>query len=412
MVKDGIPLPPGSAAGPASPNASPHRVLLVGFGHVGRALARSLHEAGHGRPGFPWDVVAVVDSRGAVLEEGGLDLEELVLAKERTGRLQGPTYRRCRASELIAQVAPDVVVEVSVSDPHTGEPGTSHILRALAEGADVVTSNKGPFALRYREVQEAVARSGRRIRYGTTVGGIVPILETLVERLPAARVQEVEAVLNGTTQFVLSRLSAGESLQSAVAVAQARGLTEPNPSWDLGGHDAALKAAILHNALFSPPITADEVPREGVDAGVEALAQEARAQGRTIVLQAHVRAGHAEVALVEVPLSSPWAAPGPLNVFQVTTERAGTLLLQGPGAGAEVTATGLAADLASLETSSGPCGSVPSHPNAFADPWTARASWPPAPPARATSVLGRQRRKIRGGAPLSTARAAEEVRAW
>lgn len=416
MAKEGVTLAPGAPSPRPSASApDARRVLLVGFGHVGRALALSLARAGHGRPGFPWRVVAVVDSRGAVHQESGLDLAALVAAKEKSGQLQGTSYRATSALSVIAEVRPEVVVEVSVADPTTGEPGTTHILRALSQGADVVTSNKGPFALRYREVQAAVSRSGRRIRYGTTVGGIVPILETLVERLPAAGVEEVQAVLNGTTQFVLARLSEGDSLEAATDLAREQGLTEPDPSWDLGGHDAALKAAILHNALFAPPISAADVPREGIDAGVEAVARQARTQGRCVVLKATVRRGHAEVHLSEVPIASPFAAPGPINVFEVTTRHAGRLLLQGPGAGAEVTAAGLAADLASLETSAASPGArwEPVVPVVRSDPWIGRASWPPTPPVEPSiATASVVRRRTRAEPPVATARLGEGVRAW
>ncbi|MDE1821795.1 MAG: hypothetical protein KGJ23_14925 [Euryarchaeota archaeon] len=374
MGQEGTPTSPGGPRpGPRGP--SPRRVLLLGFGHVGRAVAERLLEEGHGDPDFPWRVVGIVDSRGALIDEAGVDLRAALSSKTTAGRLEGPTWRDWDALQALDELRPEVVVEVSVADPVRGEPGTTHVLAALDAGADVVASNKGPFALRHREVLAAVARTGRRVRYGTTVGGIVPILETLVERLPTAEVTQVRAVLNGTTQFVLDRIAQGASFDDAVGEARRTGLAEPDPSWDLDGHDAALKAAILHNALFTPPITAAEVPRDPLGPDLIPRLQKLRSEGKGVAFVTTVRAGSAEVRCEEVRAGSPWSEGGPANVFEISTRRVGTLLLQGRGAGPQATATGVLADLTSLEALSGHDG-----PRLRGSAWIERSQWPPRPP--------------------------------
>lgn len=353
MVKDGVPPPPRVRAvdtsGADGARATPRRVVMVGFGRVGQAFALRLHEAGHGRSGFPWRVIGVVDSRDGVSSERGLELRTLVQRKRRTGRISGPGRREIGAVDLLGQLRPDVVIEVSVSDPITGEPGTRHVLTALAVGAQVVASNKGPFGLHYPQVQAAVHAAGRQVRYGTTVGGIVPILETLVERLPPGEVVELTAVLNGTTQFILGRMAEGADLASAIRDAQAQGLSEPDPSVDLRGEDAALKAAILHNALWSPPLSASDVPREAISEDLAPVVRQAKTVGRRIVLLAKVQPGSACVGLTEVAEDSFWASSGPINSFEIVTRHAGRLRLQGAGAGTEATVAGLLADLAAVE---------------------------------------------------------------
>jgi homoserine dehydrogenase len=422
MPKDGIPAPPPRsplrvrtsgpvasrrAATPAAPEDARHRILLIGFGHVGRALARRLHDLGHSVGVTPWRVVGIVDSRGAIWDERGVDLAAALETKEATGRLGGGSWRCWGALEAIRQVRPDVVVEVSVTNSERGEPGASHVLAALAAGADVVASNKGPFALRYDEVRVAAERTGREVRFGTTVGGIVPILETLVERLPGAEVEEVRAVLNGTTQFILSEIAEGRGFDEAVVEAQERGFTEPDPSWDLEGHDAALKAAIVHNCLFSPAISAAEVGREGLRPEVVPAVRRARQRGRALVLRGHVRPGSARVALEEVARDSPWAASGATNTFEVRTRRAGTLLLQGRGAGAEETAAGILADLAGLRGSHTPALS----PARAAPEWLQGAAWPPVPSEPRAATEERPKGPAAPDVPAPPVSAAE-VRAW
>lgn len=350
MAKDGVPLPPGPLQPPTPPSGpAPRRVVLVGFGHVGRAFASRLAEVTGSERVQRWKVVAIVDSRGAWVDESGVDLRAAVSRKSARGALSGPEIRRWDARTTIEALRPDVVVEVSVSDPEQGEPGAGHILAALEQGADVVSSNKGPFVLRWEEIVALAERQKRSVRFGTTVGAIVPILETLAERLPAAEVTQVRAVLNGTTQFVLSEIARGQGFDQAVSEAQARGYAEPDPSRDLGGIDAAFKATLVHNVLYSPPIEAASVAREPLRPRDVGWIRQVAREGAAVAAVATITRGRAEVRLERVPQKSLWALPGPSNVFEIETRYAGTLVLQGRGAGPAETAVGLLGDLSGLE---------------------------------------------------------------
>ena len=334
------------------------RIFLLGFGGVGRTLARRLLETGPTRAPV-WNIVAVADSRGVLYDEGGVDLAEALRVKETTASLGPAGARAWDAREALARVMPDIVVEATLSDPLRGEPGTGQVLQALRGGADVVTCNKGPLAVRYAEVEQALRASGRRLRYGTTVGGIVPILETLVEHLPAAEITGVDAVLNTSTQFVLHRLGCGLSFPQAWEEARRLGYTEPDPRRDQEGWDAAMKAAILHNLLFGRPIAPVDVRREPLTPDSEARALRAIQNGGRLVSLTRVRSGQASVELTEVDADSHWVLPGGVNRFCIETRRAGTLSLEGRGAGPEETASGLLADLLTLLRGSGPSSASP-----------------------------------------------------
>jgi homoserine dehydrogenase len=329
-----------------SDEPAPLRLALVGFGRVARALARRLaaaHEA-EARPP-PFRVVAVFDSRGCVADPRGGALDELIRRKERTGRLAGPGATAWDLDTVLRELNPQVVVETTWSEPRPGEPGRRHLLSALLAGADVVTSNKGPLARHTAEVLETSRAMGRELRFGTTVGGIVPILESIRGPLRACGVTRIEGVVNGTTQYVLGRLADGDSYAQAVASAVQEGITEPDPRHDLDGHDAAMKAAILHNVLFAPPLDPARVLRRPVDASIQARARRLRDQGRRLVMLTEVTPGGAALRWAEVDRGDPWDLPAATNRFVVETERAGTLTFTGAGAGPEATAAGLLAEL-------------------------------------------------------------------
>lgn len=320
-------------------------VALVGFGGVGRALARRLSESAADPDRLDVRAIAVVDSSGAIFDPDGVDLTALLREKERTGRLKGPGFRAARAEEAIARTAPDVVIEVSPSDPLHGRPALDHILAAFDAGSHVVTSNKGAIAFHGLEIEAAARQASREVRFSTTVGGGVPVLDTVCGRLRDARVQRITGILNGTTQFVLSALAGGASYDDAVGRARALGLTESDPRGDLGGHDAALKAAILSQAVFRRVVRPESVPRDPLTPGATHRLRDLSPRGRTLAVLTEVAPDAVSVRLTEVARSGPWDVSGATNVVRVDTVHAGTVWIEGPGAGPEATASGLLADL-------------------------------------------------------------------
>jgi homoserine dehydrogenase len=333
---------------PSSPQAElgPLRLALVGFGSVGQEVARRLLDPEFVLPdGRACRVVAVADSSGWIIDGAGVDLVSTVRTKRSTGSIGGVP---ADAREVWHTVRPHVVLEVARSDPRTAEPGTSLISSALEAGIDVVTSDKLPIAHHGLDLQQRAFREGSELRHSTTVGGIVPILSALRENLRAADVLRVEGIANGTTQFVLDSLDRGTSFPDAVSEARRQGLTERDPSWDLSGFDSALKGTIIHNLLFEPAITSDQVEREEVDARrVQEATQECDPSHRVAALL-DVEPGSVRVRLRVVERGGPWDVREATNVFRVETRHAGTLWFRGAGAGPEATASGVLADLLGL----------------------------------------------------------------
>jgi len=259
---------------------------------VGRGFLRVLASQGgylRERYGVAFRVVGAVDSSGAVIDPGGFDPAVLLAAKERGGvaALERVGRPGMSAVELVETARADVVLEATPVDLRTGEPGLGVTRAALGRGMAVVLANKGPLALHYAELaglSDLTKPSAPALRFSACVGGAMPTINLGVRDLAGARVLRVEAVLNGTSQFMLRTMELGQSYDAALADAQRRGLTETDPSLDVDGWDAAAKLVILANAVLRQPATLRDVEVEGIkNVGPAALAA-AAARGERIVL--------------------------------------------------------------------------------------------------------------------------------
>lgn len=320
--------------------SSPRRVdvLLAGYGEVGRAFHRALAQGRDRLRDRDLDVrvTGVLRREALARDPDGLrhDADLPWVPREADGLPDGDA---------------DVLVEATPTDLETGDPGLPHVRQALDRGLDVAAANKAPAALAHDEVIERARANGVRLRYGAAVAGAVPALAALRRGLAGDRIRRVEAVLNGTTTFVLSRMEEGVALEEAVDEARDRGYAEADPAADLSGRDAAAKAVILANALLPGSATLDDATVRGVrdldPRYVRACAQE----GSPLRLVADaLPGGTVEVAPRRVPASSPLAVDGAQNALQVTADLAGTVTLAGTGAGGRATAAALLSDLVAL----------------------------------------------------------------
>jgi aspartokinase/homoserine dehydrogenase 1 len=346
-------------------------VVLLGFGRVGRALADQIAGAnGHATV----RVVGLLDRSGYVFDPRGLSRRRLLdLAREKDGGalLTSLGGRAATAAEALTVMAAHAVSRPVIVDVTSEETGD--LLRsALGHGFDVVLANKRPLAgpwASYRRLLDAASATGRRIRYETTVGAGLPIIDTYHKLAETGdRVLHVEGSVSGTLMYVVSAVSAGKPFSQAVREAIERGYAEPDPRDDLSGRDAARKALILARLLgyrgaaptpddLVPPALR-RVPLEQFLARLPAFDAEwsrrvAREAARNRVLRYVVRAAPRGVSarLVAVPASNPVGAlEGTRNLVAFTTRRYRTepLVVSGPGAGAAVTAAGILNDIYSL----------------------------------------------------------------
>jgi homoserine dehydrogenase len=332
--------PRHSASIPAS---RPLRVQIVGFGVVGRGLAKALH-----RSDTAFRVVAITDRSGTLYDPAGLDLAAVVAAKEKTGSIteKSKLARPWNGEQAVHHVESDIVVEVTPTNIVDGEPGITHIAEAMRLGKHVVTANKGPFALRFGHIARLAERSGVALKYGGSVCGAVPIIELVRDALVGNRVGSIRGVMNGSCNFILSRMeSSGADFATVLEEARQMGVTETDPSQDIDGWDAASKVVILANALMARPITIRDVDVTGIRGVTAKAIRAARKRHKVVRSIASLTAETARVAPVEVDAGSPLAVTGTLNVAVVETDLAKDITIVGRGAGQMETASALLGDL-------------------------------------------------------------------
>lgn len=311
------------------------RVALVGFGTVGAAVARRLVAPEAASSNI--QLTHICDRRAG--------------EKRASLRAPGVTWT-CSIDDVLHGDA-DVVVEAIGGV----EPAADWIRAALLAGKSVVTANKQVIALHGQALLKLAARQGRQLRFEAAVGGAMPIVRAIGEGLAGDRLTRIVAILNGTTNAVLSQMEAtGCALEEAVRDARARGYAEADPSADLDGHDAGAKLAIICALAFGLRVDPAQIERRASAATITA-ADFARARQRGATIRQIAQAGYdhaartltASVAPVEVRAGSIFAqAVGPQNAAVITGEHSGEIGIYGAGAGGDATAVAVLGDIAAI----------------------------------------------------------------
>ena len=338
-------------------------LALIGFGNVGQGLAEILRDES-GRLereyGFQARIVAVTDPRkGGIFDPGGLDLAALLDVVARTGSLQDypagdGVVRGWDSLTTIRNSNADVVVEVATTDLKTGQPAMDHVRAAFEAGKHVVTTNKGPAALAYRELKALADGKGLFFGIEGTVMSGTPAIRVAEEGLAGAGVTEFRGILNGTTNFILDRMESGGSYADALAEAQRLGFAEADPTADVEGFDTLAKLLILSAVVMDVPLRVDQVSRQGITGLTLADVRQALSENKRWKLIAHVkRDGEAVTAAVgpeRLPTTHPLAnVCGTNNAVTYTTRLLGDVTLVGSGAGRIGTGYAVLADLLALQ---------------------------------------------------------------
>ena len=335
------------------------RLALIGFGNVGQGFTQILRDWGPTytqKLGLNFQIVAVSDLlKGCLFHPSGLDPGKLLQVVQESGKLEGiaGTQEGWDAFKTITDSGADAVVEVSHTNLSTGQPAISHVALALQHGLHVVTTNKGPVALKYPELMDIAKQNGVMMGVEGTVMSGTPALRLGADFMKGAEIKRVQGILNGTTNFILTQMESGQSYEDALAEAQARGYAEADPSGDVEGYDAAGKVAILSSVLFGKPLALDQVERTGITSLTKDDIDSARASGeRWKLIGSLERDGDkvlASVRPVRVPASHPLASVGgATNAITYSCDLLGEVTLIGPGAGRLETGYALIADLFSI----------------------------------------------------------------
>jgi homoserine dehydrogenase len=314
--------------------ADPVRVGLLGCGNVGAAIVRLVDEHA--------DVLTA--RAGVDIEIGRVAVRDV--KKPRDLKL-APEAFTADADAVVRDPAIDVVVEVMGGV----EPARALITEALRAGKPVITANKELIARHGPELFGVAAESGVDLLFEASVAGGIPLMRPLRESLAGDRIRRVMGIVNGTTNYILTRMAEeGSSFDDALAEAQRLGFAESDPTADVDGFDAAAKAAIIATIAFGARIDADDVYTEGIRGITADDIESAATLGYIVKLLAVAEESEGGISVrvhpAMVPLHHPLASVrGSFNAVFIEGEAVGELMLSGRGAGGGPTASAVLGDL-------------------------------------------------------------------
>ena len=336
-----------------------YRLALIGFGNVGQGFTQIIKERGElltQQFGVCFQIVAVCDVlKGSVYDHSGLDPDVLLKSILDTGTFDSASAPLCGwdAFTTISESNADIIVELSYTDLKTAEPAFSHLRYALELGKHVVTTNKGPIALYYHELQALAQARGIQIGMEGTVMSGTPALHLGQDLLAAAGIRCIQGIVNGTTNYILTQMGDGATYAAALAEAQARGYAETDPTGDVEGYDAAAKMVILANLLMGTSLSLSDVDRAGITHLTTQDFTIAQARRQVWKLIGCIERNDGDIAVSVHPMCLPITHPlasvsGATNALTFTTDLLGDVTLIGPGAGRLETGYALVCDLLAI----------------------------------------------------------------
>ncbi len=310
---------------------------LIGFGTIGTGLVKLLQENGEliaGRLGAKIDLKRIADID--IRRSRGIPVDTALLTTD--------------AGDILNDPGIDIVVELMGGY----EPARTFILAALSQGKHVVTANKALLATHGDEIFQSAVRHGVNIGFEASVGGTIPIIKTLKESLIANRILSISAIMNGTANFILTKMTdEGKAFAVVLKEAQALGFAEADPAYDVEGIDAAHKLAILLSLAYGKKVRLEDLYREGITRISEQDIEFAHELGYRIKLLAIAILRDQEVEARLHPTMIPFDhllanVNGNFNAFHIIGDAADSVFLYGQGAGMMPTASAVVSDIVDI----------------------------------------------------------------
>ncbi len=314
------------------------RLAIIGFGNVGQEFARLLLQKRDWlleSKGLDVEVLAIATkSRGSLLSKRAIDLQHVLEHLDAKGSLTdfGPEVSSLTPTKMIEETDADMMIELTPLNIDSGQPAIDHIRSAFTVGLDVITANKGPIAYAYKELRSLARSKGAHFRFEGTVMDGTPVFNLVEKTLPGCQILGIEGVLNSTSNFVLTEMSRGRTLQEAVKAAQDGGFAEADPSLDIDGWDAAAKITALANVLMDAESNPKMVARDGIGEVTPDDIAEASRSGHKIkqVASAMLEGGEVKLRVGRrlVDNVSPfWSIEGTSSALTLRTDLMGDLTI-------------------------------------------------------------------------------------
>ncbi len=314
-------------------------VGIIGFGTVGTGVAKVLINNAaliRRRVGVPVDLIRVADlditrDRGLVLPDGVLT---------------------ANAKEVLTDPAVDIVIELIGGY----ETAKRVIMDAIAAGKHVVTANKALLAVHGEEIFDAAARQKVDLAFEASVGGGIPVIRALTEGLAGNTIQSIYGIINGTSNYILSRMTQeGQGFEAVLKDAQRAGYAEADPTFDVAGIDSAHKLAILVNLAYGTPVNFKDIYTEGITHITSTDIAYAKEFGFTIKLLGIAKLVDGDIEARVHPTMLPSVSPiaqveGVYNAIQLVGDAVGDVVMYGQGAGSLPTGSAVVSDVIAIAT--------------------------------------------------------------
>lgn len=264
-----------------------YNLCFLGFGNVGRALARLFVTKSRelrDQYGIEFRVTGVASRRiGWLANSDGFEvatlLSNLPLAEQSADNITG----------WLKAAQPDAVFETTSLNPDSGQPAIDHVRAILDAGAHAITANKGVLVHGYQELAALACKQGKRLLFESAVLDSAPVFSLFRETLPAVKLRGFSGLFSSTTNVIIETMEAGRSFEEGLKTAQELGVTETDASHDIDGWDATVKVCALANVLMNVPLKPAEVNREGIRELTHRKVQAARAEGKPFKLIARAK---------------------------------------------------------------------------------------------------------------------------
>ena len=265
--------------------AQHYRMVMAGFGNVGRAMARLLIKKEQEllqRYDVTFSVTGISTGKhGRAIDPAGIDLQAALELVESGANLSPLNKQPVSGSTLdfIRACPGDVLFETTPVNPQAGQPALDHLKAALHCGMHAVTANKGPVVYGYHQLQALAQQKGRRFLFESAVMDGAPVFALFREPLVGANLLGFSGILNSCTNLLLDLMAEGNTLEEAIAYGASIGITETDPSNDVDGWDASIKVAALCTVLMNKPLTPLQVDRTGIRGITAEMIHQAQSAG-------------------------------------------------------------------------------------------------------------------------------------
>ncbi|MGN6823026.1 MAG: homoserine dehydrogenase, partial [Candidatus Nitrosocosmicus sp.] len=294
-------------------------------------------------------VVACVDSKGIAYSQTGLDLRQILSIKDKFGTVAHYSKKKPEFNNFIENIDAEVFLELTPTNLSSAEPGLSNIITALKTQKNVITVNKGPLALSFPSLIELSEYNNVMLRFSGTVGGGTPILEFAKHCLKGDKITSFMGILNGTTNYILTRMTEGLTFTESLNDAKIKGYAEAEVSLDINGDDAAAKLVIMANWIMGHKVTMKDVIKEGISEITLENIKSAEKNKKNIKLIAKCDENNLFVRPIPISKDDPICVNGTLNAVTFKSEHSGDQTVIGRGAGGMETASAILRDLIEIK---------------------------------------------------------------